>query len=107
MWYLLKVVKMGKSRNGRRKSKYLIPKLNFVTKVKVLNSHGQYVSVIIYVVCMLGCGLYDLSLKIGNWGPLGGSAVGHLPLVQGMIPGSRIQSHIGFPEGSLLLPSSL
>ena len=37
-------------------------------------------------------------------GCLGGSAVEPLPLAQGMIPGSRIQSHIGLPAWSLLLP---
>ena len=30
--------------------------------------------------------------------------VEHLPSAQGMIPGSRIKSHIGFPTASLLLP---
>ena len=42
-----------------------------------------------------------------TWGPpgcLGGSAVGHLPLVQGMIPCPGIKSHIGLLVGSLLLP---
>ena len=33
----------------------------------------------------------------------GGSAVGRLPLAQGLIPGSRIKSHIGLLAGSLLL----
>ena len=37
-------------------------------------------------------------------GHLGGSAVEDLPLAQGMIPGSGIESHIGLPAGSLLLP---
>ena len=36
----------------------------------------------------------------GIWGCLGGSAVDGLPLAQG--PG--IESHIGVPAGSLLLP---
>ena len=35
---------------------------------------------------------------------LGGSAVEHLPSAQVVIPGSRIESHIGLLEGSLLLP---
>ena len=37
-------------------------------------------------------------------GRLGGSAVGCLPLAQGLILGSRIESHIRLPAGSLLLP---
>ena len=37
-------------------------------------------------------------------GCLGGSAVEHLPLAQGMIPGPGIGSHIRLPIGSLLLP---
>ena len=36
-------------------------------------------------------------------GHLGGSAVECLPLAQGVIPGSRIESHIGLPAWSLLL----
>ena len=39
-----------------------------------------------------------------NEGPLGGSAVEHLPSAQGVIPGSRIKSHFGFAVRSLLLP---
>ena len=39
-----------------------------------------------------------------NEGRLGGSAVERLPLAQGMIQGSRIESHIRLPTGSLLLP---
>ena len=35
---------------------------------------------------------------------LGGLAVEHLPLVQDVVPGSGIESHIGLPAGSLLLP---
>ena len=38
------------------------------------------------------------------WGHLGGSAVEHLPSAQGVIPGSRIESHIGLLAWSLLLP---
>ena len=38
------------------------------------------------------------------FGHLGGSVAGHLPLAQGMIPGSGIESHIQLPEGGLLLP---
>ena len=47
---------------------------------------------------------------IKNWikmkfeGCLGSSAVEHLPLAQGMIPGTRIESHIRLPAGSLLFP---
>ena len=37
-------------------------------------------------------------------GHLGGSVFEHLPLAQGMIPGSGIESHIGLPAWSLLLP---
>ena len=41
-----------------------------------------------------------------TWTPgcLGGSAVVHLPLAQGMILGSRIESRIRLPVWSLLLP---
>ena len=35
---------------------------------------------------------------------LGSSVLERLPLAQGVIPGSRIQSHIGLSRGSLLLP---
>ena len=35
---------------------------------------------------------------------LGGSAVERLPLAPGVIPGSRIESHIQILSGSLLLP---
>ena len=38
------------------------------------------------------------------WGCLGDSTVEHLPLAQGVIPGPGIESHIGFPAWSLLLP---
>ena len=37
-------------------------------------------------------------------GSLGKSAVWRLPLAQGVIPGPRIESHIGLPAWSLLLP---
>ena len=37
-------------------------------------------------------------------GHLGGSAVEYLPLAQGVILRSRIESHIGLLAGSLLLP---
>ena len=37
-------------------------------------------------------------------GRLGGSAVERLPSAQGVIPGSGIESHVGFPVWSLLLP---
>ena len=37
-------------------------------------------------------------------GHLGGSVVECLPLAQGVIPGPGIESHIGLPTGSLLLP---
>ena len=37
-------------------------------------------------------------------GHLGGSVVEHLPSAQGMIPVSQIESHIGLPAWSLLLP---
>ena len=36
-------------------------------------------------------------------GHLGGSAVEHLPLAQGLIPDSQIESHIGLLAWSLLL----
>ena len=39
-----------------------------------------------------------------NKGHMGGSAVEHLPLAQGMIPGPEIESRIGLPARSLLLP---
>ena len=40
------------------------------------------------------------------WGDacLGGSVVEYLLLAQGMIPGLGIQSHVGLPTESLLLP---
>ena len=38
---------------------------------------------------------------------LGGSAIERLPLAQGVILGSGIESRIGLPEGSLLLPLSV
>ena len=37
-------------------------------------------------------------------GLLSGSVVECLPLAQGMIPSPGIESHIGLPTGSLLLP---
>ena len=37
-------------------------------------------------------------------GRLGGSVVEHLTSSQGLIPGSRIESHVGLPAWSLLLP---
>ena len=40
-------------------------------------------------------------------GHLGGSAVECLPLAQGVIRGSGIESHIRLLEGSLLLPLSM
>ena len=40
-------------------------------------------------------------------GCLGGSAVEHLPLAQGVIQGTGIKSHIGLPTGCLLLPLPL
>ena len=40
-------------------------------------------------------------------GCLGGSAVEHLALAQGMIPGLGIKSHIGIPMRSLFLPQSM
>ena len=43
-------------------------------------------------------------LTVVFWGHLGGSAVEHLLLVQGMIRGPGIESHIRLPEWSLLLP---
>ena len=42
-------------------------------------------------------------LKIYVAGRLGGSAVEHLPLAQGVIPDPGIGSHIGLPAWSLLL----
>ena len=41
------------------------------------------------------------------WGHLGGSAVEHLPLAQGVIHSLRIESHIGLPAWSLPLPLSM
>ena len=35
---------------------------------------------------------------------MGGSLIEHLPLAQGVIPSPGIESHLGFPAGSLLLP---
>ena len=45
--------------------------------------------------------LLPLSMSLEH---LGGSVVEHLLLAHGMIPGSRIKSHIGLPIGSLLFP---
>ena len=42
--------------------------------------------------------------KINIRGHLGDSVVEHLTLAQGVIPGPGIESHIGLPTGSLLLP---
>ena len=42
--------------------------------------------------------------KKENMGHLGGSVVGHLPSAQIVILGSRIESLIGLPTRSLLLP---
>ena len=42
--------------------------------------------------------------KLFIQGRLGGPVVKRLPLAQGMILGSGIESHIGLPAGSLLLP---
>ena len=44
------------------------------------------------------------SIKILEEGHLGSSAVERLPSAQGMIPGSGIESRIGLPARSLLLP---
>ena len=46
-------------------------------------------------------------IKVQKEGHLGGSGVEHLPLAQGVIPGSRVESCIGIPAGSLLLPLSM
>ena len=46
----------------------------------------------------------DLSLSKSPEECLGGSVAERMPLAQGVIPGSRIESHIGFPAWSLLLP---
>ena len=43
-------------------------------------------------------------IKFANEGWLGGSVVERLPLAQGVIPSLGIESHIGLPVGSLLLP---
>ena len=43
-------------------------------------------------------------IKMSMWGCLGSAVVEHLPLAQGMIPGSGIESHIRLLVGSLLLP---
>ena len=40
-------------------------------------------------------------------GHLGGLVVEHLPWAQGVIPGPGIESCIGLPAGSLLLPLSV
>ena len=45
----------------------------------------------------------DLSLSKSTEECLGGSVVERMPLAQGVIPGSRIESHIGLPVRSLLL----
>ena len=42
--------------------------------------------------------------KISVLGCLGGTAAERLPLAQGVIPGSRIKSHVRLLAGSLLLP---
>ena len=42
--------------------------------------------------------------EFGNLGCLGGSVVEHLPLAQGVFPGLGIESHVGLPARSLLLP---
>ena len=44
--------------------------------------------------------LLELSIHLGR---LGGSAVERLPSAQGVIPGSRMESHIRLLVGSLLL----
>ena len=45
------------------------------------------------------------ALKVLLWGHLGDSVVAHLPLAQAVIPCHYgIESHVGLPTGSLLLP---
>ena len=46
----------------------------------------------------------DIGKERGGEGRLGGSAVEGLPLAQGVILGSGMESHIGLPAWSLLLP---
>ena len=41
-----------------------------------------------------------------DMGLLGGAVVEHLSLAQGMIPGSRIKSHIGLPRREPASPSA-
>ena len=41
---------------------------------------------------------------ITSLGHLGGSVVEHLPLAQGVIPGSGMEAYVGLPAWSLLLP---
>ena len=45
-----------------------------------------------------------MAIKGEGGGNLGGPAVEHLALAQGVIPGSRMESHVGLPAYSLLLP---
>ena len=48
--------------------------------------------------------LRSVSYNKAQRGCLGSPAVEHLPLAQGLSPGSGIESHIGLLVGSLLLP---
>ena len=48
--------------------------------------------------------LYIPYIEVNTRGHPGGSAVEHLPSAQGVTPGPGIESHIGLPAGSLLLP---
>ena len=49
-------------------------------------------------------GLKNWSFKGQQAGHLDGSEVDHLPSVQDVILGPGVESHIGFPVGSLLRP---
>ena len=52
-----------------------------------------------------GAGEAVMTLYLSSrWGHLWGSVVEHLPSTQGVTRGSGIESRIGLPAGSLLLP---
>ena len=66
-----------------------------------------YILTYAYTLIYISFYIYlSLSIYLKPWvqGHLGGSAVEHLPSAQGMILGSGINSHVGFPVRSLLLP---
>ena len=64
-----------------------------------LNKLG-FLPLIVNIISTASC----QSAKYINEGTLGSLTVEHLSSAQDMIPGSWIESHIGLPAGSLLLP---